>query len=479
MRNFYQNIHDALHKVPEKELLVFPSKETGTAPVSYTGKDILDRIALFRKAFDKQTGLQAGQKALLVLPVGLDLICALLAVMALGATPVLPPAGASVTRLLRILRQQKIRVLITAQNIPFPLSLLAIGMGIKLLAADKANPSTCFWPPPQPVSANQPALISHSSGSTGKPKPVYRSHRVLQAQHQVLRRLFPPFRGQRDFPLFPNILLHNLAVGTASILPDLRWPTREAFAPERVISQIRHQQVHTLTGNVFYFGRLLHYLQANGLALPQVQALGIGGSPVPEWLALALRNCFPNARVYLIYGSSEAEPIAVREVTASCPPHKGYAVGHFIPSLQWRIQPVGGICFADGTSFPVGQIEVKGAHVAAWRPDSWLQTGDFGYVDAANVLYLTGRKGNEHLHRGVQHYQVEHVLQQLPGIERVAARATPQGFMLYIQGKTAEKTIRQALLEIWPDVLIRGVHFRESLPVDARHQSKILYAKVK
>ena len=70
---------------------------------------------------------------------------------------------------------------------------------------------------------NQPALIAHTSGSTGQPKQIVRTHAVLSAQHAVLKAVFPPWPGQQDFPLFPNVLLHNLASGAASILPKVPW----------------------------------------------------------------------------------------------------------------------------------------------------------------------------------------------------------------------------------------------------------------
>lgn len=46
------------------------------------------------------------------------------------------------------------------------------------------------------------ALVSYSSGSTGNAKAVYRSHKVLLAQHEVLKEVFPSWPGQIDSPLF-------------------------------------------------------------------------------------------------------------------------------------------------------------------------------------------------------------------------------------------------------------------------------------
>ena len=100
-------------------------------------------------------------------------------------------------------------------------------------------------------------------------------------------------------------------------------------------------------------------------------------------------------------------------------------------------------------------------------------------MDAENTLYLTGRKGNEQLHCGVQHYQVEHVLLHQKGVARAAALSTAGGFDIFIEGAAKEADIRQALQEYFPARIIQQVLYRESLPVDARHHSKILYSNLK
>ncbi|WP_347159392.1 AMP-binding protein [Pontibacter chitinilyticus] len=474
--NFYQNIYDTLNRQPDTELLVWPGTEKGKAATSYTGNDIARQLSAYRQALTEQD-VRPGQKVLLAIPVSFTLICALLAVMAAGAIPVLPPAKASKVELLRLLYSSGISAILSADAFAFPMRLLARILRLRLLPLAQVIPNIpAEWLPPVAVPAGQAALISHSSGSTGKPKAILRSHRVLQAQHEVLKAIFPHWPGQRDFPLFPNILLHNLSIGTTSILPDLPWADLTQLDPERLVTQINQEQVATLTGNLYYFRRLLTYLQQQRLYLLQVQAVGIGGSPIPEKLVQEAQAFFPNATFYLIYGSSEAEPIAVRKAGPEKEaPAKGYAVGPVHSSLHCQIAVLGKIILADGTTYPVGEIQVKGSHVAATQPDGWLRTGDFGYLDARQHLYLTGRQGNEQLHEGVQHYQLEHVLQHLPGVTRAAAKSAATGFDIYIEGKIEEAEVREALQQHFPAQVICRILFREQLPVDARHHSKIRY----
>ncbi|RDV14583.1 hypothetical protein DXT99_14390 [Pontibacter diazotrophicus] len=481
MHNFFQNIYESLHTYQDRELIIWPKGGgNGHTSLSYTGKDIKSQISAIRQALEVLP-VQNGQKVLLAVPVGFNLICALLAVMATGAIPVLPPARNSKIALFRLLYSSNIKTVLLATKPSLLFRLLAKTLQIKLLYVSQLIADTAaVWLPPASVSPEQPALVSHSSGSTGKPKPIYRSHCVLQAQHKVLTEIFPPWPTQRDFPLFPNILLHNLSLGITSVLPDLSWADLTQLEPERIVAQIKEQQVDTITGNLFYFRKLYNYLQQQHITLPQVQAIGIGGSPVTEVLVHDLKSFFPQATFYIIYGSSEAEPIAVRKAGPEKEvPHKGYAVGKIHPSLEYKIEAMGDIVLPGGAAYRVGELKVRGAHVAVADRESWLSTGDFGYVDEENRLYLTGRKGNEQLHSSVQHYQLEHVLLHQQGIARAAALATAEGFNIYIEGSAQEADIRQALQQHFPAHIIRQILFREELPVDARHHSKILYANLK
>ncbi|GAA3956685.1 AMP-binding protein [Hymenobacter antarcticus] len=466
--NFFELIRATLQRLFEEPLVVWPGGPAGRR--AFTGAAILSRTQAVREALSP---MAAGTPVLLALPVGMDLVCALLAVQARGAVPMLPPAGASPWQLWWLLRRGGIRTIIV-QRPGRGVRLLARMLGLRLVDVNTVTEPAEPTEPAVPVVAGQAALVSHSSGSTGAPKAIRRGHGVLRAQHEAIKEVFPPWAGQRDFPLFPNLLLHNLAAGVLSIMPDVPWAGGPP-EPARLVAQLVREQVQTLTGNVHYFSALLKYLRQHPVALPAVVGIGVGGSPVPEGLVQELRACFPGAAVHVIYGSSEAEPIAVRRVGAvPADPCAGYYVGGFHPALEWQLRPLGRLRGGQA----VGEVLVRGAHVASPQPGEWLPTGDYGYV-ADGQLFLTGRKGNERLHQGVQHYQIEHVLSQLPGVERVAARAGAAGFTVFVQGPACPRAIAQVLARDFPPGLCGAVQFRPRLPVDARHHSKIRYDRLR
>lgn len=486
--NFYENIYSTLSRNPEQVLIVWPDMEVADAKKvvhsrRYSGRDILNKVSAYRSVFEKKN-IRRGEEVLLAMPVSFELICALLAVMAHGAIPVLPAAGSGPVDLFRLIRKRPVKALLTAMRLNILPSLLLAALRIKQYTFQpeehQAAPLIGEWEPGVLVEAEQPALISHSSGSTGNAKAIYRSHRILLAQHQALKDTFSPFPEQRDFPLFPNILLHNLSIGVRSVLPALSGFDILRTVPSRLLAQLEAEHIHTLTGNVYYFQKILTYLQEQPRIYRKVRALGIGGSPVPEPLLSGLKNYFAEATIYVIYGSTEAEPMAVRKLEGGSPdPAAGYAVGRFIPSLQWRIRPLGKTA-VNGVQHTVGEIEVKGPHVVTQEKEGWLKTGDFGYVNEQAELFLTGRNGNEGMHAGLQHYQLEHFLLHMEGVERAAAISGIKGFDVYLQGREIDmKKVSARLKEVFPEEVIGTLQLREHIPVDARHHSKVLYTKLR
>ena len=488
--NFAERLFSSLQADPARAVLRWPAARPGASATTLSGAELLGRVCAWQRALTCAGPLPPGAPVLLAAP-GPELVAALLAVLGLGAVPVLPPAGATPRQLLRLLRTERIGHAAVAPGSRRWLAGPGRLLGCRCVAAAPATAGPAAPAPTprlRPVPLGQPALVSHSSGSaSGRPAAVRRSHAVLQRQHEALRRQFPPWAGQRDFPLFPNVILHNLAVGALSVVPDLAGGLAR-LAPARVLAQLAAERVQTLTGNVFYFNALLDELRRHPATFPAVRALGIGGSPVPEQLLAALRPWFPRATLHVIYGASEAEPIAVRAVTdEALDPRRGYCVGPPVAGLRVRLRQPAPVWLPAPTPPPAGsppppavagEILVAGPHVA--RPagaGEYLATGDYGYFDAAGQLWLVGRRGAAGLVRGVGHYQLEHYLRQLPGVAQVAARplAGGQQFELFLVGSPPADAVRAAVAAAFGAGLVGAVHYRPRLPVDGRHFSKIRY----
>ncbi len=467
--NFYLNILHSLLCYPDKELLVWNHQR-------FTGKDILHHVEVQRKVLVTH-GVNTGDHLMIARSLEPKTLFIMLAVMASGAIPVLPPAKHSFKRIFLVLFQLPIRWIVLNEGVNRLSKILFRVLNIKIIGVIQLPILTNVTTEVASVSPNQAALVTHSSGSTGKPKAIFRSHQILTAQHNVLKKIFPPASQQHDLPLFPAILLHNLAAGVTSVMPDIPNFDLTKLEPEKIIAQLKEQAITSLTGNVFYFQKLLSYLNDHPYFFERVTDIGIGGSPVPENLLSNLAKWFTRADIYVIYGSSEAEPISIRKVSESLCARKGFCVGTPVSDIDLRIDELGAIC-VDAKSFVVGEIMVRGKHVVVKGDDQWYRTGDYGYINEENILYLTARKGNERIINGVQHYQLEHVLMNMPGIEHAAAIARNDHFDIYYSGSSDIENIRKILSSQFSPSLVGQIHFRDKIQVDSRHLSKIIYKKV-
>jgi acyl-CoA synthetase (AMP-forming)/AMP-acid ligase II len=471
--NFYNYIHATLNELQDDKLVFWPDLNSSNG---LSNSDLLQRISNFRHLL--QLHVQPGAAVLLAIPASVDSINALLAIQSLGAIPVIPPAKASTKVLLSTIKKQGIKVVIAAKK-PGVIGYLILKlMRLKYLYIDHGVNRSTTWQPEQ-VPPDQPALITYSSGTTGEPKSIFRSHQVFSAQHLLIKKLFPAQKGSRDFPLFPNVILHNLASGLVSILPDVPGFQMINLDPARVIEQLASQQVARVSGNVFYFKKLIGYLRDKQQSFSTVNTVVIGGSPVPLDLVPALRPYFPLAAFYIIYGSSEAEPIAIRQVIGSPEdPLNGYAVGMPCKELEFRLSRPVAIHTPNG-SFHAGEIEVKGEHVATTKEHGWLSTGDIGYLTLEGQLYLTARIGNEQPHQGIQHFQIEHLLVLQPGIRQAAVISGNDGFRIMVEGDVNKEKIQQVLYTYFSREIIKSTEVVAQIPVDSRHHSKVLYHKLK
>jgi acyl-CoA synthetase (AMP-forming)/AMP-acid ligase II len=259
-------------------------------------------------------------------------------------------------------------------------------------------------PVPVPRPATAPALVTWTTGTTGPPRAIVRSHGVLASQHAAMRRLRSPRPDDVDLAGLPNIALHDLACGIAVVMPPRITDDHDGAILRATVARAG---VTTAAGFPAMFERLVE--GAGPGALPRLRAIHVGGAPVRRGLLERLALVAPDAAIVVVYGATEAEPIAAvdaREVRASgtpgCP-GRGLLAGRPIDGVEVRLVRLDGpVPVAAGgapSSAPErGRIVVRGARVARvpgrTDADGWLDTGDVGAIDAGGRIWLLGRAAN-------------------------------------------------------------------------------------
>ncbi|MAS24406.1 MAG: hypothetical protein CMI03_08810 [Oceanospirillaceae bacterium] len=359
------------------------------------------------------------------------------------------------------------------------------------------------------VGDEAPCLISFSSGVNGLPKAVSRNHSILHQQYLAMRSAWPHRDGEVDRPGFPLTVLHNLCCGMTSVMPAPESGHAGVLTHAdagRLTQQLEQHQVSRLSAVPAFFTVLCAYLQQQQKRIAAVRSLVVTGATVSRPLALALRDCFPVARIVVAYGSAEAEPVCAVPVDGYLREYDGagYLAGAPLAGTELMIcrflppadASATDMIYSECQQAETGEILVSGAHIlrgyaadpVADRENTiprdcrkapvWHRTGDTGYLDQHGRLWLTGRVRDQIYldERIIQPLVMEKQLDQIAGIVRSAlvqsGGKTPR---LYLQSD-------EQLLRLLPQIVLvleqTGLHrvqlYRILLmPMDARHHSKI------
>ena len=235
-----------------------------------------------------------------------------------------------------------------------------------------------------------------------------------------------------------------------------------------------------------------------------------GGAPVFPPLLQELRSALPKGRVVVVYGSTEAEPIAHLDWDEADAADldamyagKGLLVGRPVHQIDLRIlinrwgEPLPAINareFAELSLPPEqgGEIVVSGAHVLAGYLNSigdeetkfrvegevWHRTGDAGYLDADGRLWLLGRAGAViQDERGtIYPFAAECAASQLAWIERSALAKRNGERLLAVQlGPGAPADVDRRVKETLSWAKLDRVVRVPGIPVDRRHNAKVDY----
>ena len=417
-------------------------------------------------------GIGPGDRILMAVPVSAALYAALIAVWRLGAVAVFPePAlgfaglrlAAGATRPKAFCAPRWLRLLALAVA-----DLRAVPIGLSPAVPDGPAEENAV----AALANDAPALISFTSGSTGRAKAMARSHGLLLAQHAAVGRLLAPEReAERDLVWFPVFVLANLGLGVASVLPPAAVRRPDAADPIRLARHMRDHGVTRLLAPPSVCARL-----ADAQVPLDLRHLFVGGGPVFPDLLDRLTDWLPSARIHLVYGSTEAEPIAHLDAAAIADSDRramaggaGLIAGPPVPGIRVRLID--------------DEIVVAGAHVNPGYLDPaddaetkirdgdtvWHRTGDAGRLDEQGRLWLLGRLAGRS--GGLFPFAVEAAARRWPGVRQAALTEIDGRPVLAIAGERRRH-------DAWAAEAGRlGVAIRtvSRIPLDRRHGSKVDY----
>lgn len=507
--------------------------KTAIAHDQITYRHFAARINSFARGL-LDIGIKKGDRVIIFLPMSLDMYTAMFAVQRIGAIAVFLDSWARSHHLGASAECVGPKAMISfkmafdlVDQVPefksMPIRIL-YGPGDKFTHKFeellKSEPS-----PVEPVESEFTALITFTTGSTGKPKGANRTHRFLSAQHHALSHVIPYTEKDLDMPAFPIFSLNNLASGVTTVLPALNLAAPAAHDSALLTCQILSENINCTTLSPSMLVGVARYCKEHNIKLTGLRRVVTGGAPISKDDVRAFYEIAPQTDLWILYGSTEAEPMAhiegrdmLKESHITDPEiiEEGVNVGHISEDIDYRF-----IRIKDGPvslqETPWAQIEVPTGEVGEFictgdhvcrdyynNPEAftstkildeknrvWHRTGDLAYIDSDKNLWIVGRVNNAIERSGKYYFPVraEVLLKRMDFTYRCAFLGMPdktlgQATYAVVELKAevdkggfdfaaAKKEIQRVFEK--NKIPVDQIKFVEKIPMDPRHHSKVEY----
>jgi amino acid adenylation domain-containing protein len=480
--------------LPEKVALVCDGRR-----LTYSELDgLADRLAMALV----RRGVQRGDRIVLHLPNSVELVVAIFATLKAGAAFVAVNATTKSDKVAYILRNCGATALLaTAADEATRDEFLRQAPSLKMIALVGGGPApagrvTGYQTLLEEAPAGSPqrvnidldlACLIYTSGSTGEPKGVMSDHgNVVFAVESITTYL-----ENREDDIVLNALPLSFDYGLYQLLMTFSFGGRlvleRRFAyPADILQRIEQERVTGLPGVPTLFAVLLE-MDLKAFDLSSLRYLTNTAASLPPAHILKLRDRFPQARLFSMYGLTETKR------TLYLPPEeldrRPDSVGRPIPGTEVWLEDEGGRRLGPGET---GELVVRGRHVMRgyWGDDAATaqrfrpgplpgervcHTGDLFRQDEAGFYYFVARRDDIIKSRGekVAPKEVENVLYRLEGVQQAAVIGVPdpvlgQAIKAFVvvdgSGLTEADVIRHCRAHLEDFMVPRAVEFRDDLP---------------
>lgn len=342
-----------------------------------------------------------------------------------------------------------------------------------------------------PVEPDKSALITFTSGTTGVPKGFDRSHGFLLSQQEAHDEYFQHHPHETDLTMYPVFVLSNLKCGLTSVLIKGNLRKIDTIKIYELYDQIINHNVESVTLSPVILEKLLIYCFSEKKHLP-LKKVFTGGAPVKKDICEYLQKVNPETEGYIVYGSTEAEPIALIPMKEYLAQNKslklGTPLGRVVPKLKWKIVPLEEKIhpYHEGT---VGDVHLTGKFVGKryWNNekafienkvvdehgDIWHKTGDIASL-IDDQLFMLGRKSFPiKTSSGLLFpVPVENQIDTLSGVKKCAYFSLKNKVTLAYSGTPSARSLIENFFRNENLPIDEIIHIPQ-IPMDSRHRSKI------
>lgn len=291
------------------------------------------------------------------------------------------------------------------------------------LGATAARSGVELAPPAPPAPE---AVLLFTSGTTGRPRAVRVTHDNIRANTGSIVDYLGLDRRDRMLVVLPfsycygaSLLHTHLRVGASLCVCDT------LTFPESVVTMMREEGCTGVAGVPSTYQLLLRASSFGSTALPALRLMQQAGGRLPPAEVREVAAAYPDARLYVMYGQTEATSRLSYLPPEEIESRPG-SVGRGIPGTTLRVTDEAGQDVPVGV---VGEVRARGRNVTAgyWRdPEATaaryagdeLRTGDMARQDEDGYVYIVDRQDDFIKSWGyrVSSQEVEDAILMLPTI---------------------------------------------------------------
>jgi long-chain acyl-CoA synthetase len=446
-------------------------------------------------------GVQRGDRVAVYVDNSVEAVVSIFAILKVGAVFMLVNPTTKTEKLAYVLNNSRAKCLIThgqkratvepyLGETPYVATVILVGKDVGVVG--NGHKRVVSWddlleqhnqevlpPPKQAIDIDLAALI-YTSGSTGNPKGVVLTHlNIVSAATSITMYL----ENTAD-DIILNVLPLSFDYGLYQILMGFKIGgtvvlERSFTYPYAVLEKMMRERV-TGFPIVPTISAILLQMDLTKYHSPCLRYITNTGAALPTRHIMKLRELFPQARVYSMFGLTECKRVSY--LPPSQLDFRPTSVGKAMPNVEVYIVDEQRHRLPPGH---VGELVVRGSNVMKgyWElPEETekmlkpgplpgervLYTGDLFRMDAEGYLYWVGRKDDIIKSRGekVSPKEIENVLYSLEGVALAAIVGVP------------DKVLGQAIKAVI--TLKEGAHLseKEILRYCAQHLEEFMVPKL-
>ncbi|MBO6359620.1 hypothetical protein EY693_15855 [Enterococcus casseliflavus] len=280
------------------------------------------------------------------------------------------------------------------------------------------------------IQADSPLIQLFTSGTTSKKKRVELTHKQLL--HACYSYQYVNQITADDKTIICNPIYHVtalIALFYTFLITGGTIYLHERFDVERIENELEENKISYLHLSPTAYKLFLNKKKAK--IFPYVRLVASGSSYLPSEIIRGLNQAFVNANIVSVYGLTETSSPGT--ILHHVEKKENYqSVGYPFPGVFLKILSQDNRDLGENK---IGDIYLKGTNVIkdyVTQSDEsfyqgWLSTGDIGYIDQTNRLFIVDR-AKDMINRGGEKIfttEIEESLYEVSGIKNCVALGVP------------------------------------------------------